>query len=147
MRSMLIANYDVCTGCRACELACSYEKEGAYNPRFARLRVTRSPDGLWSDVIVCAQCENPACLRVCPSGAIKRDDATGVVLIEPERCSGCGLCATHCHRQIIKLYPQGEGHKAYKCDLCDGRAPCAEACLTGALLLFREEGQVALRVS
>jgi carbon-monoxide dehydrogenase iron sulfur subunit len=147
MRRVLVACYDVCTGCRTCELVCSYEKEHGYNPRFARLHIVTSRDGLWNDVIVCAQCENPACLRVCPPKAIKRDDALGVILVDPERCSGCGLCTSYCHRQIIKLYPAAEGSKAYKCDLCGGRAPCVAACPTAALHLVELEGQNAVRLS
>lgn len=147
MRRMLVANYDVCTGCRICELTCSFEKEGAYNPRFARLCVVTSNDGLWSDVVVCAQCKNPACLRVCPVNAIERDEEAGIVVVDLERCTACGLCAQYCHRQIIKLYPKDEGGKAYKCDLCGGRVPCVEACPTGALHLVELEEKVALRVS
>jgi len=147
MRQMLVFNYDVCTGCRICELTCSLEKENGFNPRFARLRVEASADGLWNDVVVCAQCENPACLRVCPAGAIYRDADRGVVLVDAERCSGCGLCVQYCHRGIIMQYPKDEGGKAYKCDLCGGRVPCVESCPTGALHLVKLEEKDAPRVS
>lgn len=146
MRRMLVANYDVCTGCRICELSCSFEKEQGFNPRFARLRVEASTDGLWNDIVVCAQCQNPACSRVCPTSAIHRDVEHGVVWIEPERCNGCGLCVQYCHRGIILRYDKAEGGKAYKCDLCDGRVPCVVACPTGALHLVELEEKGALRV-
>lgn len=144
MRQMLVSTYDVCTGCRICELTCSFEKEGGFNPRFARLRVQSAPDGLWNEIVVCAQCENPACLRVCPVNAIFRDDAQGIVLIDTERCNGCGFCVQYCHRQIIMRYSKADGGKAYKCDLCDGRVPCVQACPTGALHLVRLEGKGAV---
>jgi Fe-S-cluster-containing hydrogenase component 2 len=147
MRRTLISNYDVCTGCRICELTCSFEKEGGFNPRFARLRVELSADGLWNDIVVCAQCENPACLRVCPFDALVRDESAGVVVVKPELCTACGLCARYCHRAIIMLYPKTEGGKAYKCDLCGGRVPCVEACPTGALSLVQVEDKGALRLS
>jgi Fe-S-cluster-containing hydrogenase component 2 len=147
MRRLLISNYDVCTGCRICELTCSFEKEQGYNPRFARLRVEASADGLWNDIVVCAQCENPACLRVCPTDAIVRDAEQGVVLVKAELCTGCGLCVQYCHRQTIMRYAKADGGKAYKCDLCGGRVPCVEACPTGALHCVTLEEKVVTYLS
>jgi len=134
LRKMLVANFDVCTGCRICELVCSFEKEGAFNPRYSRLRVILSDDGLFNDVIVCAQCENPVCMRVCPiEGAIYRDPDTGAVIIDQEICTGCGLCAKYCPRQMIRL--DNNASKAVKCDLCGGDPACVAYCPTGALFL------------
>lgn len=139
---MLVASFDLCTGCRTCELACSFQKEGGYNPAFARLKVVADEDGLWSDIIVCAQCENAACLRVCPHGAISRDEASGAVVLDREKCRACGTCVKYCHRQIVRVAP-GE-RKPAKCDLCPeaGEAPpCVEQCPTGALFVATVPGR------
>jgi len=136
MREMLVANFDRCTGCRTCELACSFQKEGGYNPAFARLKVVSTEDGLWSDVVVCAQCDNAACLRTCPHKAITREAATGVVALDQEVCKACGICLKYCHRRMVRLNP-GQ-RKPVKCDLCpevgDTR-PCVEPCPTDALFV------------
>jgi molybdopterin-containing oxidoreductase family iron-sulfur binding subunit len=43
----------------------------------------------------CQHCENPACEKVCPTGATYVSDE-GVVLIDYERCIGCRYCFTAC---------------------------------------------------
>jgi anaerobic carbon-monoxide dehydrogenase iron sulfur subunit len=133
---MLVASFDLCTGCRTCELACSFHKEGGYNPAFARLKVVGTEDGLWCDVVTCAQCENAACLRVCPHGAISRHAETGAVVLDAEACKACGLCERYCHRGIVRAGP-GQRRPA-KCDLCPEAGdtpPCVEQCPTGALFV------------
>ncbi|MCP3932910.1 MAG: hypothetical protein GY705_27880 [Bacteroidetes bacterium] len=42
--------------------------------------------------IACKQCENPPCLSTCPKEAIYRDDESDRVLIDRQKCAGCGDC-------------------------------------------------------
>ena len=138
MRNMLISKFDLCTGCRTCQLICSYAHEGGFNTRYARLHVFSSPDGLFSDVQVCAQCDNPACMRVCPrEGAVTRDSETRAMIIHRDRCTGCGLCIKYCHRSVIIKRP--DDGKAAKCDLCGGDPQCVAYCPAGALSLVAVE--------
>ena len=37
----LTFNYEKCTGCRACELACSFHKEGVFAPSKSRIKIVR----------------------------------------------------------------------------------------------------------
>jgi Fe-S-cluster-containing dehydrogenase component len=40
---------------------------------------------------LCNHCDRPACREACPVGAVsKRED--DLVLIDPEKCDGCGAC-------------------------------------------------------
>lgn len=71
-------------------------------------------------------------MTVCPAKAITRSDQ-GVVVIDNDRCIGCGLCAQYCPIDMIRINP--EIKKAYKCELCQGNPLCIEACPTGALEL------------
>jgi Fe-S-cluster-containing hydrogenase component 2 len=134
MRKMLASCFGLCTGCHSCELICSLTKEGAFNPRYARLRLVTLEGGLFQDVVVCAQCENAACLRACPvDGALYRDPVTHAVVVDEARCTGCGLCAQYCPRHMISL--DAARGKAAKCDLCGGEPLCARYCPSGALAL------------
>jgi len=92
---------------------------------------------------LCMQCENSPCTAVCPVGATYRT-ADGVVLIDEERCIGCGYCVVACPygaRYIVPAggdTPRGVAGVADKCTFCyhritTGRQPaCVEACPVGA---------------
>jgi len=133
MRARIIPKFDLCTGCKICELACSFAKEGAYNPRFSRLRIVTRPDGLFAEPIVCIQCDNPACMRVCPVGAISRHPGTHALVLDLERCIDCGLCITYCHLGAVRKNPGAD--KPTKCDMCGGDPQCVRYCPSGALVL------------
>lgn len=129
------ANFDRCTGCDICRLECSFSKRGGYNPRLALLRLENGADGLSVFPVVCHQCENAFCEKVCPHDAMVRDGITGVPAVSDEKCRKCGLCISYCPIKIIK---KNESGQAQKCDLCGGEPLCVKACPTGALTLVRE---------
>ena len=134
-RARIRANFDRCTGCDICRLECSMEKHGGYNPRLALLRVEAGGEGLYSFPVVCHQCENAFCLKVCPHGAIVRDERLNIPVVLEENCRKCGLCVNYCPLQVIVKDEQG---KACKCDLCGGDPLCVQVCPTGALTLVQE---------
>jgi Fe-S-cluster-containing dehydrogenase component len=88
---------------------------------------------------LCMQCENPPCVGVCPVGATYRTPE-GVVLVDQDRCVGCGYCVVACPygaRYLIPAgatSPMGSAGVADKCTWCyhrisDGRQPaCVEIC-------------------
>lgn len=45
--------------------------------------------------IACQHCENPACQKVCPTGATYKDDK-GRVEIDYDKCIGCRMCMAAC---------------------------------------------------
>ncbi len=141
MRPAFVFDPDRCTGCQACELACSIEND-------------LGPDRTWRDVITfnepanagipryhlslaCNHCEEPACMYACPALAYSRDQATGAVLIDAGRCIGCRYCAWACPYGA-PTYERERGVMG-KCTFChhrlrDGLKPaCATLCPTGAL--------------
>lgn len=128
----LKGQFDLCTGCNACQLACSARAAGGYNPRLARLKILVERENLLNRPVVCTQCENAFCIRSCPVKAISRNSETGVVLIDKERCTGCKECIEACPDGMIQLDLQG---KADKCDLCEGDPLCVRYCVSGALKL------------
>lgn len=131
MGRVLLVDHSLCTGCRLCELACSFRHEGVFLPLMSRIRV-------WSDEangifvpVVCQQCDDPPCVWACPGGALARDESRGLVTYVPGRCLGCRICMVVCPFGAIG-YDSLRRH-VRKCDLCDGDPACAEACPSGAL--------------
>ena len=73
-------------------------------------------------------------------GALTRDEETGLVLLDQEKCTGCLQCVEACpFGAIFVIGEGGDGPAVVKCDLCierqeQGLGPaCVEACPTGAL--------------
>jgi Fe-S-cluster-containing hydrogenase component 2 len=125
-RKIIVVDYQKCSGCRTCEVVCSYEKYRVCNPALSRIRVmTWMREGLRIPA-VCHQCEEPYCKAICPSKAIYVDEGTGLVLIDENRCVGCRACIVVC--PFGEMLWNGERKVAMKCDLCGGEPKCVRLC-------------------
>lgn len=132
---------DNCIGCHACEAACSEKNdlpahisfrsvgyvEGGTYPDFRRLNIS----------MACNHCDNPVCLKGCPTRAYTKFAEYGAVLQDPDICFGCGYCTWVCPYNAPQLDPiKGQ---VSKCNMCVDRLEvglkpaCAAACLGGAL--------------
>ena len=127
---IVTVNLDKCVGCRVCELVCSFKDTGEFNPSKSKIQVIGFEE-VFSLPIACFQCEKPYCAEVCPTGAITRDEATGVVRVAKDRCTGCKICTLACPFGNIVF--SSEAKVAVKCELCDGEPECVAFCPTGAL--------------
>jgi carbon-monoxide dehydrogenase iron sulfur subunit len=130
-QKVLAIDYEKCTGCRACELACSVYHTGASNPSRSRIRVLK-----WEEIglylpLTCNHCEKPVCVEVCPTKACHIDPDSHRVLIDKNRCIGCKTCILACPFGA-PLYDVSE-HITVKCDYCDGDPQCVRFCETGAI--------------
>lgn len=119
----LTIDHDSCWGCRACEVACKQENRASYNLKLIsvlenRPAVADSEPEFSFFVNVCRHCETPDCADACPENAIvKRED--GLVVLDDELCSGCGICVEACPYDAI-AFDTGK-NKAMKCNLCHHR--------------------------
>jgi formate dehydrogenase iron-sulfur subunit len=91
----------------------------------------------------CMHCDEPGCLKACPSpGAIVKY-TNGIVDFISENCIGCGNCVTGCPFDVPRI--SKVDNKAYKCSLCSDRVSvglepaCAKACPTGAIRFGSKE--------
>ena len=88
-----------CYGCHACAVSCKSENGvnlGAFRSWVNQIEIGKYPNFMrYFLPRQCNHCEQPACIKVCPTGATyKRED--GVVLINKDRCIGCRYCITAC---------------------------------------------------
>ena len=95
----MLINLKKCVGCHACAVACK-EAHGT-PPGVTRAHVELQEEGSYPATrrtpvpMLCMQCENAACVEVCPTGAsIKRED--GIVVVDKDTCIGCKSCMTAC---------------------------------------------------
>ncbi|HFC92171.1 MAG TPA: 4Fe-4S dicluster domain-containing protein [Leucothrix mucor] len=134
-------NADNCIGCHACEAACSEKNEvpshlafrsvgfveGGTYPNYQRLNIS----------MACNHCDDPVCLKGCPTRAYTKFAEYGAVLQDPDICFGCGYCTWVCPYNAPQLDPV-EGTVS-KCNMCVDRLEvglkpaCVSACLGNAL--------------
>ncbi|HIC41007.1 MAG TPA: 4Fe-4S dicluster domain-containing protein, partial [Piscirickettsiaceae bacterium] len=134
-------NADNCIGCHACESACSEKNdvpdhiafrsvgfvEGGSYPNYQRLNIS----------MACNHCDDPVCLKGCPTRAYTKFAEYGAVLQDPDICFGCGYCTWVCPYNAPQLDPvKGQ---VSKCNMCVDRLEvglkpaCVAACLGNAL--------------
>lgn len=134
-----------CTGCQTCVVSCKTANEVP-------------EDGWWSHVLdyhggevyvasladgkvsmrfrptLCNHCESPACVANCPTGAMHKNEETGIVAVDQDVCIGCNTCGKSCPYEVPVL--QKERAVMGKCNLCAGRIAqdkdpfCVQACPT-----------------
>ena len=134
-----------CSGCRRCEIVCSWHHEGKIWPEASRIRVFMLVPGVEIPHL-CAQCNDYPCVPACPVEALSIDDDTMAVLVDKEKCTGCGLCIKACPGNIPFLHP--EDNKAVICDLCGGDPECVKICQEArfdALILIRQRKESVKR--
>ena len=100
---------DDCIGCHACETACSEKNdvpshlafrsvgfvEGGSYPDYQRLNIS----------MACNHCDDPVCLKGCPTRAYTKFAEYGAVLQDPDICFGCGYCTWVCPYNAPQLIP------------------------------------------
>jgi Fe-S-cluster-containing hydrogenase component 2 len=123
----LLVDTKKCQGCLSCMMACSLVHEGESNLSAARIQVLQNSFVGWpEDVVIeqCRQCETPACVPACPTGALTADPRRGNIRrIDPDKCIGCGKCLEHCpfvvkRLAVIEDDGKAAGMRVVKCDLC-----------------------------
>jgi len=132
---------DNCIGCHACESACSEKNdlpphlsfrsvgyvEGGTFPDYTRMNIS----------MACNHCDDPVCLKGCPTRAYTKHPEYGAVIQDPDICFGCGYCTWVCPYNAPQLDPVAG--QVEKCNMCVDRLEvglkpaCVSACLGNAL--------------
>jgi Fe-S-cluster-containing dehydrogenase component len=147
-----------CNGCHNCQVACKDEHVGNDWTPYAKpqpdtghfwMKINETVRGSVPKVkmsyvpLLCMHCDNPPCLMACAGNAIyKRKD--GIVIIDPEKCTGCRKCLDSCPYRV--LYFNQDLKIVQKCTGCahlldkGWKEPrCVESCPTMALSFAEED--------
>lgn len=166
----MLVDTSKCIACRGCQVACKQwwdlpasktSQTGSYeNPRdlepntWTRITFHEYESGgriqwlflAWG----CVHCTDAACVKVCPTKALKYHEM-GFVSLEQEICNGCGYCSQACPFHVPRLDANvltGRA-KAYKCTFCQDRITnglipaCVKTCPPGALSWGEREQMVS----
>ncbi len=131
MQKSLHISPDKCTGCLQCEMACSLEHYGEFNPAKSYIKVIEFGEAGRQVPYTCTQCADAWCVKACPTNAIVINADTGAKEVINDLCVGCKVCTIACPFGTIN-YSQESG-KVVKCDLCGGDPKCVTACPTEAI--------------
>lgn len=143
MKQMLVVQVDKCVGCKSCEIACAVEHSVSQSLTAAiqespapKARVHVMQGDAFAAPLQCRQCEDAACIAVCPTRALQKN-TEGPVTLEQDLCIGCMWCVEACPFGVITV--DSSGSAVVKCDQCYERAArgmmpaCVEACPTRAI--------------
>jgi tetrathionate reductase subunit B len=121
-RYALVIDSRKCINCRACAVSCRAEHKvpagkfrnwmnEEHRGKYPKLIATFEPEQ-------CHHCAEPACVRVCPTGAsAQRPD--GVVVVDAPDCVGCRYCIIACPYDA-RFFREDLG-VVEKCDFCTRR--------------------------
>lgn len=139
----MVLREHLCIDCERCKSACvKTNKVPSYGYRTTILE-KRRPLGDKKEErtfmpVLCNQCNNPPCVRVCPTTATYKDKTTGIVRMIDDRCIGCKTCMAACPYNARYFNEEPEVRAIDKCDFCwesrlskgETNTACAEACPT-----------------
>ena len=122
----ILADLNRCVGCLGCSVACKVVNGvdiGSFWNKVLRIGPFPDSEGAqFPDVytyflpVTCQHCENPACVKVCPTGASQKLP-DGTVQIDKEKCIGCQFCAMACPYGV--RYLNETERVVEKCTLCE----------------------------
>ncbi|GGI92632.1 DMSO/selenate family reductase complex B subunit [Shewanella gelidii] len=139
-----------CTGCKVCHVSCKDRKDLPVGVNWRR--VYEYGGGSWAanadgsfeqnvfsyyTSIGCNHCNEPVCVKACPTGAMHKRREDGLVHVAAELCIGCESCARACPYDAPQI--DVDRKVMTKCDGCyerlaEGKNPsCVEACPLRAL--------------
>ena len=136
-----------CIGCHSCATACKLSNNLPSGLWWNRVLTEGGasldvPGGAYPNnrldfyPLACQHCENPACVKACPVGATYKDEGTGIVRQDYDKCIGCRMCMATCPYTGVRSFnweepqypidhpvgdvdsPPHQKHTVEKCTMC-----------------------------
>ena len=145
----IYAKEEVCIGCRLCEIYCivQHSRSKKIIKAFREEKEELVPgvfvedSGALSFAVQCRHCDDAQCVAACITGAMRKDEQTGAVAHDPERCVGCWMCIMVCPMGAVRRNIE-HGKVASKCDLCGGEEmPVCVANCPNEALVYEDRGE------
>lgn len=119
-----------CVGCQTCTVSCKISNEVPGSAHWNHLEsltgnVLYQSSGSYPHPtlafrpMLCNHCNDPACVKNCPTGAMHKDNMTGIVSVDQEVCIGCGYCSWVCPYGAPSM--DDVAHVMSKCTFCSQR--------------------------
>lgn len=131
----IVQDMQRCIGCQSCQVQCKSSKDLPVGPKPCQVVpigpvMHKGKPRAAHIFLSCFHCRDAACIKACPTGAMKCRPADGVVYVESELCIGCRSCILACPWGAPQWNSATE--KVVKCDLCMDRLDVglAPACVT-----------------
>ncbi len=109
----MVIDLKLCIACSACAMACKVEN--GTPPEVFWCRVLEKEEGKYPTArrimipVLCNHCQDPPCLRACPTGATTRRE-DGIVEVNYDVCAGCKACMTACPYEARFLVGELKGY-------------------------------------
>ena len=121
-----------CLGCHTCSIACKMQNNIPDGMLWNRVLtegcdIVDGAQGTYPNLsrtylpVACQHCENPACQKVCPTGATYKD-GMGRVEIDYDKCIGCRMCMAACPFNA-RTFNWNEPSRVTGFDYGDARVP------------------------
>ncbi len=176
----------LCIGCKSCMFNCkkynTMEGGALYSEEGRKMFEWNGPEQIWDaprdlsaktlNIIKaysgeggeqsfvkrhCMHCVDPGCVSACPVSAMQKNEKTGVVFYDKDKCIGCRYCQVACPFNIPRFEWEEAFPQIRKCQMCshrqaEGGIPaCCEFCPTGAAIFgpvtdLSKEAEMRLRL-
>ncbi len=133
-RRLKVVARDQCIGCFSCMYACSrtWHQALTVSKSALRVRAYAGVEGAFS-IRVCRACDDPDCVRACPTGALSKSQK-GHIKLDPDKCNGCMECVKACLIQGLQW--DWETGRPIPCLQC---GVCARYCPNGVIAIVEEQ--------
>lgn len=144
MRLIFDFDWEKCSACGACAIACMDQNDVEIETMEPYRKVWVAENGtdrLYLSM-ACIHCPDAPCIKACRFRCIFKDADSGLTRYDTTKCVGCKACSRACPYNAIVFRPTGEKRPRARMEKCHGcleriqaglQPACVQACPTRAL--------------